>query len=446
MKKVLPVLIVVGVIAAIIAVRMLRQPAIEPETAKNEIVTGEPILFELTWRGVSGGEDDLRIYGGPGYKAPEDQTSPFLDAVRQKVTGDLQVVYNATLPARSFSMLELRDDLAQHFYFDVNADGQLSDDECFSPIEVASLQSVENTVVFATPEFVSDGRDGKPEPVKYFVTARMISGRSTPYVRWAWGGVYEGSGMTGDQAMRFYLLPSYNGQGYTQFSKGMYALLPESADQLKLLPRGTLSSLIIHEGTFYRLSFKPTDDPKKLTAYLAEDKCPRGKMDLKIAGNEGFSYKLRHVGIIGAADETIIFDVDNRAMEVPVGEYGISYGYFNYGTGEAIDYMTSIKNVSAFTLKADQTTVVQLGEPKVKLEAVELEKRYAKDRKSMTTFTEGTSIYLNTGFVGTAGETYGSFRKYETIESRRRSMTLKGRIKIADAQGNEVVNQELEYG
>ena len=83
----------------------------------------------------------------------------------------------------------------------------------------------------------------------------------------------------------------------------------------------------------------------------------------------------------GAEDERIYFNTQKGMDQLPVGNYSISHGSFTYGKEKPEGDSTSFQNVSAFAIKKDQTTTIELGKPEIKTQAVEQNKRYNQNER-----------------------------------------------------------------
>lgn len=407
---------------------------------------GEKVTFELAYRSITGKEDDFGNLGGWGFGSSSDDNS-FISAVREQTKNKLFISSNHYLKDRQLTAVEYKGKEVLHAYFDLNADGQLSADEILSPVEVSQRVRRGDSTVFMTPDFMLKNTQDQPTPFSVLLWVHFYGDSKVPNVTWSPIGLYEGTADMNGSPVKLYLLPDFGTKSYTQYARSRYALIPASHDMKQYIRRNTFSSIIVQDSTFYRVVVEEISPlAKTLKVSLIEDKTPRGKIALNIQGKEAMKHRLSSANIRGSEDKTVYFQIGQGMNELPVGSYEISYGSFQYGKETLEEYYTSFRNIPAFSMKADQETTIEVGKPEVKLQAVELSKRYHSDKQYKTEFPEGTEIYIDAAFVGLAKETYSSFDQRVKKEDYWTHETMKARIKIVDAQGNEIANQELEYG
>ncbi|MHC4552725.1 MAG: hypothetical protein ACYSUT_08160 [Planctomycetota bacterium] len=406
---------------------------------------GEKVTFELAYRSITGKEDDVTNVGGYGFGS-SDENNLFINEVRKHASHNLYISRNHYLKERPLTAIEYKGQEVLHAYFDLNADWKLSADEVLSPAKVSEQFSRGGSTVFMTPDFMVNNKQGQPTPFSAVLWVHFYSKK--PNVTWGPIGLYEGTTEINGKSMQLRLFPNFSSKSYTEFSRSRYSLVT-IADDSKHYMRNTFSSIIVKDSTFYRMVVEEISPlAKTIKVSLIEDKSPRGKISLDIQGKEDFEYKLTSSRIRGSEDKTIYFSIGGGMNELPVGNYNISYGSFQYGKeieGQGT-YNTSFRNVPAFAVKTDEEATIPIGQPTVNIQAVELNKRYHGDKKYKTEFPEGTDIYIDAAFVGMADETYSSFRQWVKKEHYNTYEDMKARIKIADGKGNEIANEELEYG
>ena len=407
---------------------------------------GEKVTFELSYRSITGKEDDFGNLGGWGFGSSDEENS-FISAVKKQTQNKLFISSNHYLKDRQLTAVEYKGKDVLHAYFDLNADGQLSADEILSPVEVSTRVRRGNSTVFMTPDFMVQNAQGQPTPFSVLLWVNFSRDNKVPYVTWSPIGLYEGTADLNGSPVKLYLLPDFGTKSYAQYARSRYALIPVPQDMKQYIPRNTFSSIIVQDSAFYRVVVEEISPlAKTIKVSLIEDKTPRGKIALDIQGKEMFKHELSSARICGSEDKTIYFQIGRGMNELPIGSYEISSGSFRYGKEAIEEYYTSFRNIPAFSIKADQETTIQVGKPEVKVQAIELKKRYHSKDQCKTEFPEGTDVYIDASFVGLAKETYSSFDQRVKKEDYWMHETMKARIKIADAQGNEVANQELEYG
>jgi hypothetical protein len=408
---------------------------------------GEKTTFELTYRGITGKEDDIDAMGGWGFGS-DNLDSPFVKAVKKNAENDIFVSHNPFLHDRQYTPIEYKDKEVLHAYFDLNADGELSDEERFSPVEVSERsRRGDDTTVFMTPDFTVTNEQGQKTPFRILLWVAFHGDSKEPNVTWSPMGVYEGVADLNGQPMKLYLFPDFSSQCYAKYARSRYGLVPTSQGKSDYVPQATFSSLVVHDKRFYRMTLdevNPSNQSIKIS--FIQDKTPCGKIALKVNGKEEFKYSLNHANLNGAEDGTVHFNIQKGMDQLPVGDYTISYGSFAYGKEKPEGYSTSFQNVPAFAITKDRITTIELGKPEIKIQAVEENKRYHGDKTYKTEFSEGTAVYIDAAFVGIAKETYRGFDLQVQKENYTAHESIKARILITDSKGSEVVAKELEYG
>ncbi len=84
-----------------------------------------------------------------------------------------------------------------------------------------------------------------------------------------------------------------------------------------------------------------------------------------------------------------------------------------------------------------------MGQPKVTVKAIPEDKRYENGVKPQSVYSRGDRIYITREVQGLAGEAYGRFSKKN---DKNGYDDVKPQIRIADANGVEVVAKSMEYG
>lgn len=423
------------------------QPALPPADQ-----LGEQITFELTYRGSTGEKDDVGAYSFYGFGDREEKSAPFVKEVLKKIDNKYVITECSYFEKddRKYVVTEYKEGKALAVYFDLDADGRLAQSERIEPVTNTRNRG-DNEFDFVTPDFTLT-TDGGKIPFRILIRVSFYGDTQQnpdlkPSIMMSSMGMYEGTAKIGDQKYQMYLFSNLYSQTYIRYSDSRYALVPTSRNKEEWFNRSTLSSLITHEGTFYRVTVEGSDAADgSLKVHLYEDKTPRGKLALKIQGKDGVKSKLSSANLQGVKDKTIYFNVADSVEKFPIGEYVISYGNINYGKEDVYDYSTSFRNIPAFTIKEDNTVTVEIGSPKLNVQAVELNKRYHSNKQYKTEFPEGTAVYIDAAFTGITGETYGSFNQRVQKEDYITSETIKARIRMVDDKGNEVVSQDLEYG
>lgn len=409
---------------------------------------GEKTTVELTYRGVTGKGDDLRIGGGWGFGSARSE-SPFVKAVKEKAKYDLFISRNHYLYDRDQTAIEYRRKEVLHAYFDLNGDGQFTDDERLNPTTDVSEENRrgKDCTVFITPDFrVTDGF-GDEVPFRVMMWVNFYNRQKTPSVTWSPMGVYEGTLELEGEPMQLYLWPAFHTRCYTGYGQSRYGLISMSQDKSDHISQSTFSSLILHNKTFYRVTLDDQDSTSHtITLSFIEDKTPRGQLQLAVKGNTGLKSQLSRASLHGENDQTIHYTIRDGIQSLPIGDYTISYGSVKYGKEKANEFLTRFRKIPSFAIITDETTTVELGQPKLKIQAVKQEERYRGDKTYRTNFSRKDTIYIDATFIGIKDESYDGFEKRVDVKDYYRYEDLKAQIKIVSSQGKTIIDEALEYG
>ncbi|MCU0916593.1 MAG: hypothetical protein MUC88_18835 [Planctomycetes bacterium] len=402
-------------------------------------------VFEMKYRGLDAPDDPLsyRSYWGFGSgNQASAQNDPFVRAVKSRVT-DCSIIENPYVPKARFSVVELKDKKPVAYYFDLNADGQVSEKEKFSPAAPAGPR-FSYPYAFITSDFTLRTQDEREVPfrimvVGYPMESDRVSFMCSPCC------VLEGEATLAGTPMRLVLYANGFQGSFTDFGACSFALLPAGQASPAYLPRNTLSSLINHEGTFYRLKLQGTHArDSALRVVVEKDTAPTGQGAIDLGGKEGMKTRLSGVRIQGEKDSTIHFSVADTRPTFPTGQYRIASGYVSYGAESNSEWNVSFNGGPSFDIKAAETTRLDLGKPVLTISAIDERDRYSDNAQERTTYTKGASIYLAPQIKGKAGEVYMRFARKNAKAGNFED--VKPHFRITDSGGKQVASGDMEYG
>lgn len=400
-------------------------------------------VFEMKYRGLDTPDDPLSYRSFWGFGSPGgNQGDPFVTAVKAKVK-DCTPVYNGMLAKARWSVVELNESKEPvAFYFDLNGDGQLSDNEKFPQ---AKGSSIGFPFVFVTSDFQVRTREGQEVPFRAMLVANRSGGPGEYSFMWSPHCVLEGQGTLAGTPVKLILTANGFDGSFTTFGRGSFGLIPADQQTPRYLPRSTLSSVINYQGTFYRLRLADKHAPDSLACVtLEKDTTPTGRASVTVAGKEGLKTRFSGLQLQGDQDNTIQFFLSEAEPTLPVGKYRVPYGYLNYGSASAEEWNVNFNDAPSLDITAAQTARLELGQPTLTVRALEEKDRNLTNAKERSTFAKGTPIYLGLQIKGKAGEAYMRFSQIEAAPGRRND--VKPHVLITASDGKQIASTDMEYG
>jgi len=402
-------------------------------------------VFEMKYRGLTGPDDPLRYPSYWGFGTPDDgsdRKDPFVQAVQSRVK-ESTLVYNRPLPQANWALVELQDKKPVAFYFDLNADGKLSENEKFPPVASAGARR-DTPYVFITSDFTLRTQNQREVPLRLILAALENSPHAFQYM-WSPGCVLEGQALLAGEPTKLVLSMSGFSGLFAEFGLSSYSLFPAGQKLEGSLPRSPLSSLIRHRETFYRLKLEGTYEKNQtLRVVLEKDTRPTGQLAVTLQGKEALQARVGSVTLNGASDNSIYLKLPQAQASLPEGRYRLSSGTLHCGAQKDSEWRIAFDAGAAFEIQADQTRQVDVGGLTLSVRAMDERDRGRNDVKERTTFARGTALYLALQIKGKAGEIYTRFMRRDA-EGNGIS-DVKPHVAIMDANEKLVVSADLEYG
>jgi len=404
--------------------------------------TPEPIVFDMKYRGLSGGKDELRYNSYSGYGSRENET-PFIKELKKDIK-ELHIVYHPDFGKAQYSALELKDGKAVAFYFDLNADGKVSDNEKILPVNVEENDNMRGSE-FILPDFTLNTSDGRQVPFRALLQVNFYGDSSRPNCMWSPSCVLEGTSTIDGEPIKLILYASYSSGSFKKFGRCSYSLLAEEEKFGRYVPKQTLSSIINHDGQFYHMKlYGSHEKDKSIRAMLEKYTGATGELAVQLSGKTKLSTKLSNMSILGTKDQTILFNLSSGQSKLPKGVYKLYRSYVDYGEEKDNEWQLDFTEGPEFTIKADKTSNIELDKPVLSISAVDENKRYQRDVKEQTVYSKGTNIFISRIIKGKTGELYGKFS--ERDEKNDRLTAIEPEIRIVNADGQEVAAAKIKYG
>ena len=428
--------------------QIVQQPEPTETEADQEVVDfPEPppgaIVFDMKYRGLGGGPDELRYNSFWGFGSSGESGSTFIEALRKNIK-NLQPVRNRYFKGAEWSAVELKDNKVVAFYFDLNADGKVSDNEKILPIQTEAQRTYRHTE-FVTPDFIVNTRDGRQVPFRALLRMAFYGSSSRPQCMWSPSCILEGTSSIDGEPTNLILLTNGFSGSFKDFGRCSYSLLRSAEKFGQYVPRQTLSSLINHDGQFYHLKLYGSHEKgKRIRAILEKDTTATGELAVQLTGDTSLKGKLSSASIIGSKDTNIHFSISGDQSKLPAGTYKLSRGYINYGRENDDQWRVNFTEGPEMTIDPENACNVELGKPTLSVCAIDAKKRNRSDAKEQSVFSKGTRIHLSPKIKGKAGELYGRFSQRE--DNSRRYTDKEPNIRIVDSDHKEVVTAKMEYG
>ncbi len=408
---------------------------------KSQTAT-DSVTFELKYRGLTGKPNDIAYNSYWGFGGETKADNAFIAEVRQKAK-DIILEYNNILKGAEWTAIELKAGKPVAAYMDLNADGKLNDNERLTPANIEESDSNYRCYDFVTPDFMLKGDNQTPLQFRALLTVRYYGNESRPNTMWSPACVMEGEAAFEGKKTKLVLFSSGFSGDFGRFGRARYAFLNKAPKAKEYIPRETLSSVINHEGQFYRLNvITNASQPNTLQVTFTKDTTPLGDIAFKAASGAALKAKLTSLSVTGAKDPNLVFNLKSGQVRMPAGDYKITRGYLNYGQKSDDEWTASFDGGPNIQVDATKACEVTLGKPVLTVTAVDQKDRYNSEVKDQSKYKSGTTIYLTRVVRAESGEEFGRFSKKHGNDTK----DAKPHIKILDAKGKQILSQDMEYG
>jgi hypothetical protein len=414
----------------------------------------DAVVFDLNYRPRTGAATDLQYYSSWGYggsSVPPESNSFTRDVGKRAAR--FHYVQNPSFKGREWAAVEYKGRQAMAFYFDLNADGKLDDDERFLPTHrdaaVSESSREDNRVEFITSDFMNPAEGGGEALCRTLLQVAFYGG-SEPNCMWSPAAVMDGTATFNRRHARLLLYMDTPGGSFEKHGSSKYALLTDrgvNLDSGEYIPTETLSSLISFEGQFYHFLVEGRRSnglPARvlLTKYTSHT----GALALKLNGSESLETKVSSLSLQGVDDQKVFFRLNpgKTGVFLPVGAYKLSHGAVSYRSASSQEWGVSFTQGPRTTIKADEEAVLQLGRPLLEVRAVEERQRYNRSTAVATSFKRGTRIYLEPTIIGENKESFSRFR--QSSASKKDKVDCPPKITITGPDGKQVLSKNMEYG
>ncbi|MHC4215543.1 MAG: hypothetical protein ACYSWP_19500, partial [Planctomycetota bacterium] len=254
MKKILlGLVIIVAFGAAVIGLFCLQSRPPKPQPLPEP--PPGAIVFDMTYKGLSSKKDTLRYYTSWGFGGHKDSNTRFIRKVTKRVKSPntIKTVYHPDFHKAQWSAIEHDGQKPLAFYFDLNANGRLNENEKILPMPDEELNK-KNRYEFVTPDFLLKTEDKRRIPFRALLKARFDDDKPGK-VRCMWSPscMLEGTTQIGTKQKKLLLFTNSFEPSFKKYGSSSYALIDADQQIKSHVSRTTLSSLINYDGTFYRM-------------------------------------------------------------------------------------------------------------------------------------------------------------------------------------------------
>lgn len=456
MKKTIIIIAVLGALVIVVFVLLFKpetQQSISLDTyneglAKDSIEPEqETFVFEMKYRGLGLPKDEPLYNTSVGYSGSNDANdSPFIRALKAKVE-NLQTISNYNFRGAKWSAIELEGRNPVALYFDLNADGKLSDNEKILPLPESEW--LFGDPEFITPDFMINKRDGRQVPFRALLRVDC-SGRSSgrpsrPSCSWSPHCILEGTSVIDGEIATLILFADGTSGSFTKFGGCSYSLHigeKKNEETERFKPNPLLSRIIHHNDVFYHLNL--VGNHEKDQSVRAELKKYTGAISevvFKATGNKPLEVNLEFPWGIGCKDENLYFRVSGDRFKLPAGSYVFTKGLMRYCVENENQWRVLIEDLE-MKVGSRKVETIELGQPVLTVTAEDVNKK--EDAKNQTVFSKGSKIRFTSTIRGASGGRYDRF--YQKRLNTHGDERVDPKIRIIGSDGGEIIPGKVEYG
>ena len=395
-------------------------------------------IFYLKYRGIDSSDEELRIsswYGYASFFGPftEGNAPPLSDFAKSlNLKADkIEYVQNPNFKKSDYAVIEYQNNAPVALYIDLNVNGKLDEGEKILPITRKDSQDID----FLTPNFEMQSSDGRKYPYRYIIRSRGLGS-----TMWGSACVWEGKGKIEGKPYRIVLFDGGQDGDFTQFGNDSCMIKLDEPKKNVSYSRTTLSRIINLNNQFYKLNF--SDDKTRLN--IQKDTTPLGFLKTSFSSKSDMNISDLYLTLKGATDSEIYFNRRpemSKTEKLPAMAYRLGSCSVEYGPQEREKvWRLDFQGSNPFEIKADQTTELVLGDPKLKSQAIDEKNRYNSPDKYETTYKKGSMIYISREIKGQSGEKYGRFVQGNNWSG------VEPQVIIKDKTGKQVYSGSMQYG
>ncbi|MHC4623654.1 MAG: hypothetical protein ACYS4W_07095 [Planctomycetota bacterium] len=441
MKKVFFGLLIVALIVAAV-IYLQRRPEPYQLVEFPEPPLGA-VVFDMKYRGLGGPQEEIHYNAFWGFGGSDEKKTRFLKALEKRLK-QLHPVYNPEFKGAEWSAVELKDNDAVAFYFDLNANGRVSDNERIAPCEKSESDGTKY-VEFVTPDFIMKEDPGRHVPFRVLLQVSFEKSSDRPNCMWSPSCILEGTSEIDGQPETLILFSNGFSGSFDEFRRSTFSLHSSPRQPGSYVPRHPLSSLINHRGRFYQLKlYGGSEKGKTIRVVLEKDTTCTGQLSVSLISDTNLKSSLDYGKITTDRDPSIYFSVGGRQCKMPAAAYKLDSGQLSYGTKDDYDWRLRFREGPQIKIDPASPRLVQLGAPGLSVHAIDEKNRYKQDAREQSVFSKGTKIHLSRKITGRTAELFGRFSQKDHDSNKWND--IKPVIRIVDSDGKEVLSAKMEYG